>query len=242
MEQSQDRIDFKHIFQGILKVLNFERGLLLTIKEMVISPGKVVRTYLNGENRKKYTHPIQYVVMLVGAYYFLFALIPLEMNGFDGFMAEGMNISANQENLTPDQVEKMEEAMVLGQEASGLMFKYLNVFTFLTIPLTAVFTYLFYRKAKFYYTEHLVLNAYITGTYSAIGLLLLPFYLFSFFLTATASISLILYQVWAYMDIFAERDIKGGIKGSFLTLLVYLIAMILAGTALTAYMLYKLKT
>ena len=43
MEQSQERIDFKYIFDGILKVLNFEKGLFLTTREMLFRPGAMIR-------------------------------------------------------------------------------------------------------------------------------------------------------------------------------------------------------
>ena len=229
MEQSQsyDRIDFKHIYEGILKVLNFEKGLLLTIKEMVICPEKVIRTYLGGENRKVYTHPIQYVVLLVGAYYFLFALLPENLMDFNAFQEDaykgGYNITSP--SSEPIDEEKMRKSLELGQEVTGFVFQYLNVLTFLFIPITSFFTYLVYRRLKLYYPEHLVLNAYITGTYSLLGVLTIPLYVINLSLAFLSSLLMIAYQIWAYMDIFKEKTLKGFFKASLVTILPFFLAM-----------------
>lgn len=243
MEQSHNRIDFKHIFNGILKVLNLEKGLLLTVKEMVISPEKVIRTYLGGENRKIYTHPIQYVVMLVGAYYFLFALLPENLMDLAAFQEsaynEGYNMTSSSGN--PLDEEKMRESLELGQEVTGFVLQYLNVLTFLFIPITSIFTYLIYRKSKLYYPEHLVLNAYISGTYSLLGILTIPLYVISLPIAFLSSFGLIAYQIWAYMDIFKEKTFKGFLKANLVTILPFFLAMfasIMVGVVL-AYMKIK---
>lgn len=229
MEQSQsyDRIDFRHIYESILKVLNFEKGLLLTVKEMVICPEKVIITYLGGENRKVYTNPIQYAVLLVGAYYFMFALLPenlVDMSAFqESAYAQGFNMTGA--SSEPIDEERMRESLELGQEVSNFIFQYLNVLTFLFIPITAIFTYLVYRKSKLYYPEHLVLNAYIVGTYSLLGILTIPLYVINLSLAFLSSLLMIAYQIWAYMDIFKEKTFKGFFKANVVTFLPFFLAM-----------------
>jgi len=234
MEQSQDRIDFKHIYDGILKVLNLERGLFLTIREMILRPGSMIKEYFGG-TRKKYTHPIQYAVMLVGLYFFLFALLPesaMDLKDFqESTYTEGYNLT--NKSGQPIDEEKMQEAFDLSQKMSNFIFQYMNVLTLVLIPVTAIFTFFIYRKAKFYYTEHLVLNAYIIGTYSVLGVLAIPLYIVYLPLAFFSTLLLLGYQAWAYMDIFQEKSIKGVFKGGLATFLPFFISMfvsIIAGS------------
>ncbi|MEM6697339.1 MAG: DUF3667 domain-containing protein, partial [Bacteroidota bacterium] len=214
----------------ILKVLNFEKGLLLTVKEMVIYPEKVIRTYLGGENRKVYTNPIQYVVILVGAYFFLFSLLPESLMDIDAFQESaykgGYNLTdpANR----PIDEEKMKEAVQMGQEVSAFIFQYLNLITFFFIPITAILTYLVYRKTRLYYPEHLVLNAYVTGTYTLLGILSIPLYVIDVSLAFLSSLGLFAYQFWAYMSIFKEKTFKGFFKAGLVTILPFFLIMFAA--------------
>ncbi|MEL6717449.1 MAG: DUF3667 domain-containing protein [Bacteroidota bacterium] len=229
MEQSHNRIDFRHIYESILKVLNFEKGLLLTVKEMVLCPEKVIRTYLGGENRKVYTNPIQYVAILVGAYFFLFSLLP--ENLFDlaalqeGAYTGGYNMTGANTEIDEEQ---MKEAMEMGQTVSTFIFQYLNLITFLFIPITAIFTYLVYRKVKLYYPEHLVLNAYVTGTYTLLGILTFPLYFIDTSLAFLSSMGIFTYQFWAFMDVFKEKTFKGFFKASLVTILPFFLIIFVA--------------
>ncbi|MEM1125424.1 MAG: ankyrin repeat domain-containing protein [Bacteroidota bacterium] len=57
-----DRLTFKVLFAEFArKFLNFEQGLLATIKEMMVDPGGVARRYIQGQ-RKRYVNPLTYIV------------------------------------------------------------------------------------------------------------------------------------------------------------------------------------
>lgn len=57
------RLEWKFIFEEIQQIFNFEKGILFTIREMTIRPGKAVREFLGGERQR-----------LVKPIFFLFAL------------------------------------------------------------------------------------------------------------------------------------------------------------------------
>jgi hypothetical protein len=56
------RIDGHYILHEIEHVLHFERGILYTIKELLISPGKSIRKYL-AENRSRLIKPIVFIIL-----------------------------------------------------------------------------------------------------------------------------------------------------------------------------------
>lgn len=59
---SLKRIDRKYIIHEIEHVLHFERGILYTIKELLINPGPNIRTYLS-ENRSRLVKPIIFIII-----------------------------------------------------------------------------------------------------------------------------------------------------------------------------------
>lgn len=59
--ETLERIDGKYIFSEISRVLNFDKGIFYTIKELLIRPGDTVRKYLMYD-RKKLVKPIIFVI------------------------------------------------------------------------------------------------------------------------------------------------------------------------------------
>ncbi|PQJ81303.1 DUF3667 domain-containing protein [Polaribacter glomeratus] len=56
------RIDSKYITEEISDILNFDKGIFYTIKEMFIRPGNTVRKFVNGD-RKKIVKPIIFLII-----------------------------------------------------------------------------------------------------------------------------------------------------------------------------------
>jgi len=56
------RIDGKYVIHEIEHLLHFERGILYTIKELLIKPGKNIRNYLS-ENRSRLVKPIIFFIV-----------------------------------------------------------------------------------------------------------------------------------------------------------------------------------
>jgi hypothetical protein len=59
---SLKRIDGKYIIHEIEHVLHFERGILYTIRELIINPGQNIRNYLT-ENRSRLVKPIVFIIV-----------------------------------------------------------------------------------------------------------------------------------------------------------------------------------
>ena len=56
------RIDGHYIAYEIGELLNFERGILFTIKELLIRPGENVRNFIS-ENRSRLVKPIIFIIV-----------------------------------------------------------------------------------------------------------------------------------------------------------------------------------
>ena len=59
--ETLERIDGKYIWSEVRSVLNFDKGIFYTIKELLIRPGKTVREFLMYD-RKRIVKPILFVI------------------------------------------------------------------------------------------------------------------------------------------------------------------------------------
>jgi hypothetical protein len=86
------RIDGHYILQEIGNVLNFEKGILFTIKELAISPGKSILDFLHT-NRNRLVKPI--VFLIVSSLFYTL------LNDFFHFDESFINYSDHKEFATP---------------------------------------------------------------------------------------------------------------------------------------------
>ena len=56
------RIDGKYIWNEISSVLNFEKGLFYTIRELLIRPGETVREFIQ-KDRNRLVKPIIFIII-----------------------------------------------------------------------------------------------------------------------------------------------------------------------------------
>ena len=59
---SLKRIDGHYIIHEIEHVLHFERGILYTVKELLINPGQTIRNYIL-ENRSRLVKPVIFIIV-----------------------------------------------------------------------------------------------------------------------------------------------------------------------------------
>lgn len=74
---SLKRIDRKYIIHEIEHVLHFERGILYTIRELTINPGRNIRKYLS-ENISRLVKPIIFIIIMSLIYTVLTHLFHVE--------------------------------------------------------------------------------------------------------------------------------------------------------------------
>lgn len=135
------RIDGKYLLHEIEHVLHFERGILYTVKELIVNPGQNIKNYLS-ENRSRLVKPIIFVILASLFYSLVINFFHLE----DGY------------------VRYMEGNM---QSATSKMFKwvqthygYANIIMGVFI---ALWMKLFFRKYDYNLFELLILLCFVMG-------------------------------------------------------------------------------
>ncbi|HEU5166336.1 MAG TPA: DUF3667 domain-containing protein [Chitinophagaceae bacterium] len=164
------------IFHDFLHALTHaDKGIFLLFKYLTIQPGKIAREYVDGR-RKKYFNPFSFLVLMVGVTFFLILK-------FEKFAL------------------RHEDFRYGNREIILFSFKYFNVLIFLMCPVSALLSWLLFRKYKFFYAEHLVLWAYLTGQqmfYMCLGIvpLCLDILLGFIPLSVTITVWTILINIW----------------------------------------------
>lgn len=238
MSQQVERITFKHLSAELIKIFNLEKGILLTVRDLLLHPRTMIKQYLvGGEARKKYTKPLQFVIVLVGLYTFLMVQIDWSLFLPDTAATEtydlGYKIGSGGEAPDEATLKEIEAQTLAFQEQYNLVLKkYFNVIMLAFVPLVALFTYLFYRKHQLSYPEHLVVNAYLTGVQSVIYIVTLPLIFLSGTIFLLSSLVAYLYNIWFYQQCFNQDNGRGWFKAFWVTVLTVSASMLL--TALIA--------
>ena len=207
------RIDGHYIANEIGHVLNFDRGILFTIKELIVRPGENVRNFIS-ENRSRLVKPIIFIIVTSLVYSLINHFFQIE----DGYV----NYEENQPSTT------------------GLIFKwvqdhygYANIIMGIFI---AFWTKLFFRKYKYNFFEILILLCFVMG----IGMLIYSvFALFQglthFDIMQIAGIVGFVYSAWAIGQFFDKSKFSNYVKALFSYLLgffTFSVTAVLLGTVI----------
>lgn len=195
MDRSQKdlkRFTFKKIFADVLYVLNLERGMGYTLKRLFIAPGSTIREYL-FEDRSRLTRPFQLILLLVAIATFLtFFILP----GTDQLLTD-LHQTTGWDNFTPA-VQKSLEWFTMN------MKQYFNVFFLGGIPFISLATFLVFRKSKYYYAEHLIINTYLSSPQTLFFILYVPFLNASGYMAMFQILPVVLYTIFAYRQVFNQ--------------------------------------
>lgn len=135
-------------------ILHIDKGFFYTLFHLLRNPGKTLREYLAGK-RVKHFKPFAFVIMLS-------TICTIIIKGLHHLM-----------NL---HYTKTHPTGTLSFNDS-FFAKYPSALIFLLIPLLSVVSWLFFRKRKFSYWEHFLVNTYLAA-YLNIFLLIIHSFLF----------------------------------------------------------------
>lgn len=205
------RIDGHYITHEIGHVLHFERGILFTIRELLIRPGKNVRLFIS-ETRSRLVKPIIFIIITSLVYSLINHFFHIE----DGYV-------------------KLDETK---QSTTGHIFKWVQdhygYANFIMGMFIAFWTKLFFRKYNYNFFEILILLCFVMG----IGMLI--YSVFAIFqglthidLMQVASVVSFIYSAWAIGQFFDKSKFSNYVKAFFSYLLGFLtfsLTVILIGT------------
>lgn len=195
------RINLQYVVHEIEHVLHFERGILYTIRELVVNPGQNVKRYLT-ENRNRLVKPIIFIIIT--------SLIYSLSNGFFHFEDGYVNYVDNN-NSTASSIFRW----IQGH------YGYANIIMAIFI---AACVKIFFIKYDYNIFEILILLCFTMG----IGMLIFSIFgiaqsLTNVKLMSIAGIVGFLYTAWAIGLFYDRAKIMSYIKA----LLAYLMGMIL---------------
>jgi hypothetical protein len=216
------RIDKKYLWDELqYTVFHANKGLLYTVKKLIVNPGKTAREFIDG-NRVNHYKPILLVFVLSG----VSAFITFKLIGFR---------------------QVIEDFFVAKKMYSGLMAKYISfmssyttVILLLLIPFFATTTKLAYRKWGHNFYEHIVMNAYVISVYTIFNILIIyplffifkdhsPVLLFEISQYSILAVPLLLF--WFFRGFYPNKNVGTIVGKTFLvilfTIIIYVLIIIL---------------
>ena len=149
--QKLERINGRYILSEIGSVLNFQKGILYTIKELLIRPGQNIRAFIS-EDRNRLVKPIMFI-LITSLIYTLFVNIFHFKDGYVSYNSGDSQITS-----------------------SGIIFHWISEHygysNILMAIFIAVWIKILFRKYKYNFYEILILLCFIMGT----GMLLLALF------------------------------------------------------------------
>ena len=210
------RFSLSHVFQHdfIHGIFHIDKGFFYTIKELFTRPGHSIREYVQGKRARHFNY-FTTIILLLTLGYFLKKWAKMD-----------------------PAVLYEDKTMVTGLLKVQKDFS--KITAFLHIPIVALMSYLFFRKSKQNYTEHLVLNLYLLCGLLTISLFLPLCTIFSvnkdfivgvnYFLTGVTFLYLLIFY-YQYFSVFGLKKYKLIIR-VFLITVLYLLTKQLANNIL----------
>lgn len=206
------KIDGHYIIHEIAHVLHFEKGILLTVKELFIRPGQNVRHFLN-ENRSRLVKPVLFIIITSLIYTLVSHLFHIE----EGYV----NYGDNRMRITLMIIKWVQEH-----------YGYANIIMGVFI---ALWTTLFFRKYKYNFFEILILLCFVMGA----GMLIFAFFALVQGLTHYNFMQIgglvgLIYMTWAIGQFFDKQKVLSYLKAFFaylLGMLSFFIVIMLIGVS-----------
>ncbi len=203
------RIDGQYILQEIRNVLNFEKGILFTIRELAINPGKSIIDFLN-ENRSRLVKPIVFLIVS--------SLIYTILNNFFHFEDGYINYSDIKESTT----------LTIFKWVQG-NYGYANIIMAIFI---GFWLKTFFRKYQFNFFEILIVLCFVIGMgmliYSVFGIVQSLTHIKSL---QVGAIVAFIYTTYAIGQFFDKRKLISYVK-SFIAYLLGMITFSLAAVVI----------
>lgn len=211
-----ERVTLKRFLLTIPEIiLHVGFNIFDTIYELIVRPGKMVKSYFAG-NRKKHYKPINFFLFISGLVTVLYI---------------GNHISGP----NPKIYEGLMNDKALAEQLDKINTEYLTGILMLQFPIVAFFTWIFFKSRKHFLGEHLVANAYFIGEVSLIRIILFPIYYFNNKTPLVDTLDLIYaglvvcYYTYAFYDwLYDRKTWKGFFIIVVFVILLYLVVQILS--------------
>jgi len=193
------RIDHHYISHEIQHLLHFDKGIFLTIKNLLIKPGKTIREFL-FENREKYIKPVLFLI--VSAVIFTLILHWLHITNYSFFNIDTFELL---------------KGKIRSKEIGEWTNKNIGYSQLIMGVFIAFWIKIFFKKFNYNIYEIVVLLCYVLGEALLIfGSFIIIANMFKNETIATIGVFIyFLYIIWAIGQFFGETKILNYIKSFF---------------------------
>ncbi|TRZ42263.1 DUF3667 domain-containing protein [Robertkochia solimangrovi] len=145
---STNRLNFKYLLEDIRNgLLQFDHGLLYTLKELILRPGDCIRNFIKGK-RVRYFKPISTLLLIATIYGIMKHYIETDLG-----------------------LEVIDET---GQSIMTWMENHYALTNLILLPISTFCSFVLFKKQGYNMAEHFVLNAYSASLQLCIHIFILP--------------------------------------------------------------------
>lgn len=147
------RFTLVHIWRIIVDdLLEIDRGLIYTLKELWVNPGKTTLNYIEGKT-KRYYSPLKYLIFWTAVF---LILAPFFRSLKGDVSIESLIINSH----TPFSGESLDDFFFIYLQ---VLTHYTNLFYLGMVPFLSITSYAIYFKKKYNFTELTILYTYLCG-------------------------------------------------------------------------------
>ncbi len=205
------RIDAGYFLHDIPhSILHVDKGFPYTFMQLIKRPAKALQEYIDGK-RVQFFRPMAYVVLIS-------AICSVLISWIRKYIRQ-IHFSRTGEALS---------------EHPSFFSHYQSVFIFLMIPVVSAITYLMFKKSRYNFWEHVLINTYLAAQLNVLLLLIQLFLLINLLMTGSLSFSLIIFMT-GFMTYYAltfsglmYKEVTGWKLGLRLGIMCFLLASVYA--------------
>lgn len=189
------RIDKEYLYYEIRSLLNLEKGLFLTIRNLLVKPGKSVREFI-FKNRKKYVKPIIFLIFTSLIFSLLINSLEINLSFFNIDKVQGLKGKIRSKEIGDWTQKNIGYSQLIMGVFIGFWIK------------------LFFKKSNHNIYEILILLSFIFGE----GFIILGFFIFlaaifnSSIIGVLGSLIYFIYIIWGIGQFFGENKIINYLK------------------------------
>lgn len=194
--ESVNRVTFKETFQDFVEmVFSVNAPLMLTLKLLIVNPGKLFREYLKGK-RKTYYRPVSFFILTTIVYVLLQSILHFDPIK-DLVIEDGIDV----------------QSTILIKKAGHYMLQNFNNVLFIFVFTCALFIKLFFKK-QYSLAEYVAISFYLIGFYTLfMSVKMLIYSLLNVVKDQSFSFLMILiYLTFALVSFFKDKKIVTIIK------------------------------
>ena len=209
-------------------VLHMDRGILYTLKNLMLRPGHLIRDYLEGR-RANHVKPLL-LIMMLAALVVLATRMLLNAGVMDGALAAGMAAALDQGPMDA-------RTLAIKQTTASWMNHHFAVYTVLLLPLEALmFKWAFRRFRHLNYPEWLVISAFLTAQTFVIWGLSIPFQRGFQYATSLALLVAVGWNIFSLVQLFNGYPRWKSVFRALLAFVLFgVVSDVLSDLAATAY-------